>query len=93
MAITKIPFSSHDEWLAIRRRYIGGSDAGAVMGMNPYSSPFAVWAEKTGAVEPFEGNLKTKIGTAFEEFVAQLFDDYNPIKLMIYIPKIYQLYK
>ena len=27
------------------------------------------------------------------KFVALLFDDYNPIKLMIYIPKIHQLYK
>ena len=75
MAIQKIPFADHDEWLQIRKQYIGGSDAGAVMGMNPYSSPFAVWAEKTGAVEPFEGNLKTKIGTAFEEFVARLFEE------------------
>ena len=75
MAIQKIPFADHDEWLQIRRNYIGGSDAGAVMGMNPYSSAFAVWAEKTGAVQPFEGSLKTKIGSAFEEFVARMFEE------------------
>ena len=74
MAISKIPFSSHDEWLAIRRQYIGGSDAGAVMGMNPYSSAFAVWAEKTGSVKPFEGNIRTETGAELEEFVARLFE-------------------
>jgi len=34
-----IPYGSHEEWLKIRRGYIGGSDAGAIVGMNPYSTP------------------------------------------------------
>ena len=75
MSIRRIPYSDHDEWLQIRRQYIGGSDAGAVMGMNPYSSPTAVWAEKTGRTEPFSGNLKTQLGTEFEAFVAHLFEE------------------
>ena len=74
MAIRKIPFADHDEWLQIRKQYIGGSDAGAVMGMNPYSSAFAVWAEKTGNVKPFEGNIRTETGAELEEFVARLFE-------------------
>ena len=40
-----IPFSSREEWLKIRKGYIGGSDAGAIVGMNPYASAFSVWAE------------------------------------------------
>ena len=75
MAIQKIPYATHEEWLSIRHNYIGGSDAGAIMGMNPFASPFSVWAEKTGNAEPFAGNLKTKIGTQFEEFVARLFEE------------------
>ena len=75
MSIRKIPYADHDEWLAIRCKYIGGSDAGAIMGMNPFSSPFSVWAEKTGNIEPFAGSLKTKIGTQFEEFVASVFEE------------------
>ena len=75
MAIQKIPYADHEEWLSIRHNYIGGSDAGAIMGMNPFASPFSVWAEKTGNAEPFAGNLKTKIGTQFEEFVASLFEE------------------
>lgn len=75
MAIREIPYSSHEEWLELRKGFIGGSDAGAVMGMNPYSSPFAVWAEKTGKVEGFAGNLTTKVGAYLEDLVAQLFTE------------------
>lgn len=75
MAITEIAYNSHEEWLELRKGFIGGSDAGAVMGMNPYSSPFAVWAEKTGKVEGFAGNLTTKVGAYLEDLVAQLFTE------------------
>ena len=73
--ITEIKYSSHEEWLELRKGYIGGSDAGAVMGMNPFSSPFAVWAEKTGKVPGFAGNLTTKVGQYMEDLVAQLFTE------------------
>ena len=68
-----IPYGSRDEWLQIRRGYIGGSDAGAIIGMNPYASAFSVWAEKTGKVPEFEGNISTRTGTLLEDLVAKLF--------------------
>lgn len=68
-----IPYGSRDEWLKIRRGYIGGSDAGAIVGMNPYASAFSVWAEKTGKVPEFEGNISTRTGTLLEDLVARLF--------------------
>ena len=68
-----IPYGSREEWLGIRKNYIGGSDAGAIIGVNPYSSAFAVWAEKTGQVPEFEGNTATKVGTYLEDLVARLF--------------------
>lgn len=71
--ITKIRTNSHDEWLALRGKYIGGSDAGAVVGLNPYSSPYSLWAEKTGRIPGFSGNLATEVGTYLEEFIAQKF--------------------
>ena len=39
---------THDEWLALRRTGIGGSDAGAIMGVSPYKGAFSVWADKHG---------------------------------------------
>ena len=73
MSIRKVKTKNHDEWLRLRGQYIGGSDAAAVVGMNPFSSPYALWAEKTGKKPGFEGNLATEVGTYLEEFVAQKF--------------------
>lgn len=71
--LQELKYKDHDEWLAIRKKYIGGSDAGAVIGMNPWRSAYAVWAEKTGRVEGFAGNLTTEVGSYLEELVATLF--------------------
>ena len=71
--ITKQSTANHEEWLALRHKYIGGSDAAAVVGMNAYVSPYTLWAEKTGRLPGFEGNLATEVGTYLEEFVAQKF--------------------
>lgn len=71
--ITKIKTKSHEEWLKLRSQYIGGSDAAAVVGLNAFSSPYSLWAEKTGRVPGFAGNLATEVGAYLEEFVAQKF--------------------
>ena len=71
--ITKQTTANHEEWKALRHKYIGGSDAAAVVGMNAYVSPYTLWAEKTGRLSGFDGNLATEVGTYLEEFVAQKF--------------------
>ncbi len=40
-----------DEWLDVRKRGIGSSDAAAAVGLNPYKSRLALWLEKTGRDE------------------------------------------
>lgn len=50
---------------------LGGSDLGAILGLNPWKTPFQVWQEKTGSIDQFEGNLQTRFGAYAEEFVAQ----------------------
>ena len=72
--LKKFEWADHDEWLAIRRQYIGGSDAGAIVGMSPYKSAYALWAEKTGKTAEFEGNVTTEVGAYLEEFVAKMFE-------------------
>ena len=65
-------YDSKEEWLELRRKLgIGGSDAGAVIGLNPYKSAYALWAEKTGRVPEFEGNTRTAVGSYLEDFVAR----------------------
>lgn len=41
-------FQNEQEWLAGRMNGIGGSDASAVVGMNPYKTNIALFEEKTG---------------------------------------------
>ena len=73
--INEIRYSTHDEWLDIRKKFIGGSDAAAVVGMSPYKSRYALWAEKTGKVPGFDGNLTTRVGAYLEQLVADLFEE------------------
>ena len=66
---------SKEEWVELRRSGIGGSDAAAVVGLNPYSSAYSVYHEKLGLVSPFEGNDKTRLGNDLEEYVAKRFEE------------------
>ena len=72
--INEIAYQNREEWLSLRKGYIGGSDAGAVIGLNPYKSAYTLWAEKTGKIPEFEGNLTTEVGSYLEEFIAKLFE-------------------
>ena len=72
--ITKVSTANKEEWKALRAKYLGGSDAASVVGLNPFSSPYALWAEKTGKTAPFDGNLATDVGTYLEEFIAKRFE-------------------
>lgn len=40
-----------DEWLEKRRAGIGGSDAGAILGLNKYSTPLSVYVAKKGLLD------------------------------------------
>ena len=71
--ITRVKTENYEEWSALRSHYIGGSDAAAVVGLNPYVSPYSLWAEKTGRVPGFSGNLATEVGSYLEDFVARKF--------------------
>ena len=63
----------HDEWLEYRRKSIGGSDAPSIIGMNPWSSPYTVWADKLGKLPPKEDNEAMRQGRDLEFYVADRF--------------------
>ena len=65
----------HEEWLEHRRKSIGGSDASAIIGMNGYSSPYTVWADKLGKIPPKEDNEAMRLGRDLEEYVAKRFTE------------------
>lgn len=65
----------HAKWLSVRNDGIGGSDIGAIMGINPWKSAYALWAEKTGQVEAEDLSDKEFVywGTTLEQVVANRF--------------------
>lgn len=64
---------SREDWLTERKKSLGGSDMGAILGLNRYRSPFAVWAEKTGLIDAPEDNEAMRHGRDLEDYVAQRF--------------------
>lgn len=62
------------EWLANRHR-IGGSDASAILGMNPYRTNIELWQIKTGQLVPEDISEQpyVKYGTNAEEHLRELF--------------------
>lgn len=64
---------SHDDWLAARRKSIGGSDAGAICGMNQYASPYSIYADKLGLLPPKDDNEAMRQGRDLEQYVAERF--------------------
>lgn len=47
----ELPFPTREEWLAERRKGIGGSDAAAVLGESSRTSKAKLWADKRGMLE------------------------------------------
>lgn len=62
------------EWETERHKLgIGGSEAAAIAGLNPYSSAFTVYWDKLGKSEPIEISEAMRQGSDLEEYVAKRF--------------------
>ena len=65
-----------EEWLNIRKKGIGSSDAAAAVGLNPYKSQLELWMEKTGRdselpqLDPSDDTSPAFWGTILEPIVA-----------------------
>lgn len=64
---------NHDQWLQFRRKGIGGSDAATVVGLNPYSSLYELWADKQGFLPDKEDTEAMRTGRDLEQYVAERF--------------------
>lgn len=66
---------NREEWLLMRHKGIGGSDAGAVLGVNKYKNNVELWKEKTGRIIPEDISDKSavKFGKSAEAPIRELF--------------------
>ncbi|WP_198491819.1 YqaJ viral recombinase family nuclease [Listeria monocytogenes] len=73
--LTSIKDMDRTQWLLTRRQGIGGSDAGIIMGLNKYKTPFELWLDKTGQILPDESAGEAAYwGNQMEEVVAKEFE-------------------
>lgn len=73
--ITMMELGSRDEWLETRGKRIGGSEASAVVGLNPYMSNTDLWSIKTGRREAEDISDKpyVRYGHDAESLLRELF--------------------
>lgn len=71
----------HEEWLKYRKQGLGGSDAGAICGLNPYSSAMDVYHDKTTPDAVTGDNESMRQGRDLEEYVANRFMEETGLKV------------
>ena len=64
--------SNREEWLELSMEVPGGSDSWTAMGLNPWKSRMALWAERCRPTEPdgLSQNEAVRLGTLLEPVVA-----------------------
>ena len=67
-----------------RQDYLGGSDAAAICGVSPWKTPYQLWLEKTGNVEPqdISQNLPVRIGTFLEPMLRLMFTEQTDLAVV-----------
>lgn len=75
LIMTVEEMQNRSKWLKMRKAGIGGSEAAAIVGLNPWKSAFQLWMEKTGQVEPedLSDNEYVYWGNVLEQAVADRF--------------------
>lgn len=68
-----IKYKSREEWLQNRSKGIGASEAGTVLGLNPWETPYQLWRRKKGIDPPKVENFAMVAGHLLEDAVAQFF--------------------
>jgi putative phage-type endonuclease len=64
-----------------RKKYIGGSDAAAIIGLSKWKTPYEVWLEKTDQGVQKEETLPMRVGSLMEDVVAKLWSSQYGKKL------------
>lgn len=76
------------EWHVQRRLRIGGSEIATIMGISPWNTPYRLWMEKTGLVEPEDiSNKPHVVRGVLAEPVAR--EKYNRLTEKNFTPKVW----
>lgn len=73
MAYRVIRPATHQDWLDERKKGIGSSEAGTIMGVNHFDTPYKLWRRKTGVDGPIASSEAMELGHHIEPAVASMF--------------------
>ena len=67
--ITLLEYGDEKDWLELRKKGVGGSDVGAIMGLNEYRSILQVYKDKVGESKEVVDNVYVRKGKDLEELI------------------------
>jgi hypothetical protein len=70
MIVQRIPITSREQWLDLRKGDVTASTIGALRGLHPYTSRLRLYKEKTGFDFKVEENVRMRRGSLLEAAVA-----------------------
>lgn len=74
------------DWLAFRKRHIGASETGIIMGESPYATPYQLWARKTGLMPNVQMTPAMQRGKDLEPIALAEFEEKHNIFMT---PKVF----
>lgn len=66
MAYVIVRPADHQGWLAERKKGIGSSEAGTIMGVNKFDTPYRLWRRKREIDPPVQTNEAMELGHHLE---------------------------
>src|SRR5258706_13059396 len=78
MPATQIYPANEPAWHAARRKGITASEIPVLMGLSPWSSPYALYHRKTGDLPEQEDTTALSLGRYLEQWVADAFAGRHP---------------
>lgn len=85
MELHSIEGGGPPSWLELRATGIGGSELSAAMGINPWDSPYSLWARKVGLTKPGDTSERMEWGKRHEDTLARWYAEETG--LTVYRPK------
>ncbi len=79
--VKSIKDMDHEAWLKLRKTGIGGSDAAAICGLNPYASAIHVFQDKTSEELNVKDSEPMRQGRDLEDYVARRFCEASGLKV------------
>ena len=82
VVVGKTTEMTHQQWLDMRKKSVGGSEIAAALGLSRWRTPFDVWAEKTGHVtKKDEPTDAMRFGTLLEPVIRSEFARRNSLEV------------